>query len=331
MKSRTNPNDTVGPVDAKDHQAMVPNNSLGAVANINLSALSPPAPASFQALSIAAMGYQPPAVSLERLAAPFPPEVIQWRVGSTTKDKSRGMALAYIDARDVQDRLNEVCGVYWQAKHHNCGGDKLACEIGIKIGDEWVWRGDGAGSTDVEGEKGAFSDSFKRAAVRWGIGRHLYDLDAPWVQLEAKGNTHVIKASEFPKLRRAALEAKFDRNAPSSPEPPPGRAPFSVLMPDAKNAAAKGADALRAFWGGLENRERLAICLALRADPAKGCPASLKTTAEEADAKQHPLNAQAQHATSSAVAQYAEKQDPAKAAAKGALREMLERSAEEPA
>jgi hypothetical protein len=139
---------------------------------------------------------------LARLAAPFPPEKIEWRVGATMKDKSRGLALAYIDARTVQDRLDEVCGVNWQTRHHHCGGEKLGCDIGIKIGDEWIWRGDGAGPTDVEGDKGAFSDAFKRAAVRWGVGRYLYDLDSPWVNLERRGDSYVIAKSELPGLAR---------------------------------------------------------------------------------------------------------------------------------
>lgn len=50
-------------------------------------------------------------MNLDDLRKPFDPASISWRVGSTTKDKTKGMALAYIDARDVQDRLDAVCGV----------------------------------------------------------------------------------------------------------------------------------------------------------------------------------------------------------------------------
>lgn len=138
---------------------------------------------------------------IAKLSAPFPPDAISWRVGSTTKDKTKGMALAYLDSRDVQDRLNQVCGENWQVRHPWSVNTKLACEIGIKIDGEWVWRGDGAGDSDVEADKGAFSDSFKRAAVRWGIGRYLYDLDSPWVQLEPRGLSYVIAKSELGKLR----------------------------------------------------------------------------------------------------------------------------------
>jgi len=133
----------------------------------------------------------------EQLAAEFPRERISWRIGSTNKDKTRGMALAYIDARDVMKRLDEVCGVEnWQCRYVQMGEKKLACEIDLSGGlfsglapTFWITKADGAGETDFEGEKGSFSDAFKRAAVKWGVGRYLYDLESPWVPLEADGKT----------------------------------------------------------------------------------------------------------------------------------------------
>jgi hypothetical protein len=114
---------------------------------------------------------------LERLAAPIDPTRVSWRVGATTGDKTKGLALAYIDARDVMQRLDEVCGADgWQNDYPHANG-KTVCRIGIKIGNEWIWKANGAGDTDVEAEKGALSDAFKRAAVMWGIGRYLYDVD----------------------------------------------------------------------------------------------------------------------------------------------------------
>lgn len=118
------------------------------------------------------------------LAEPFPPEAISWRVGSTTKDKSRGLALAYIDARDVMDRLDRVMGVAWQCRYPLAEGHLLICEISLYIGGQWVTRANGAGDTQVEAEKGKASDAFKRAAVLWGIGRYLYDLPDVWVEID---------------------------------------------------------------------------------------------------------------------------------------------------
>ncbi len=137
----------------------------------------------------------------ERLAAPFDPALVSWRVGPTTKDKSKGMALAYVDSRDVMRRLDEVCGVEgWQDEYPWSDGKRVVCRIGIKIGDEWIWKADGAGDTDMEGEKGALSDAFKRAAVKFGVGRYLYNIDAPWVRIEARGNSYIIPDDERAKL-----------------------------------------------------------------------------------------------------------------------------------
>lgn len=130
-------------------------------------------------------------IDLNKLAEPFPPEKVEYRIGATSPDKKRGMALAYIDARDVMDRLDEVCGPEnWQRRYSHAH-NKTICEIGIRI-DDWVWKADGAGDTDVEAEKGAISTAFKRAAVNWGIGRYLYDMGSPWVDIEPKGKTHVF-------------------------------------------------------------------------------------------------------------------------------------------
>lgn len=141
--------------------------------------------------------------TLRKLHEPLDPEVIHWRVGATNSDKTKGLALAYVDARDVMERLDRVVGPSnWQVRHPWSDGSKMSCEIGIRVGDEWIWKGDGAGATDVEADKGTFSDAFKRAGVMWGIARYLYDLDSPWVALEAKGRSYIIKPSELPRLQR---------------------------------------------------------------------------------------------------------------------------------
>lgn len=161
-------------------------------------------------------------IDFDKLAAPIAPDRVSWRVGSTTQDKSKGMALAYIDARDVMQRLDEVCGpAGWQCRYSHATG-KTVCDIGIKCGDEWVWKADGAGDSDVEAEKGALSDAFKRAAVRWGIGRYLYDLESPWVKLKPMGKSYAIDDSEFSRLqallgKKAAPQASAAKLAMHDP------------------------------------------------------------------------------------------------------------------
>lgn len=135
----------------------------------------------------------------DELCAPFPSEEIEWRVGATNQDKSKGIALAYIDARAVMDRLDRVMGAEnWQCSYSHAQ-QKTICDLSLRIDSEWISKADGAGDTDFEAEKGALSAAFKRAAVRWGIGRYLYELPAPWVELEkgkfiAKGEVEKLNA-----------------------------------------------------------------------------------------------------------------------------------------
>lgn len=137
----------------------------------------------------------------EKLSEPFPAHEIEWRIGSTNKEKTKGMALAYIDARAVMDRLDSVLSpAGWQNKYSHAG-EKTICDIGVLINNEWVWKSDGAGDTDFEAQKGALSSAFKRAAVRWGIGRYLYNVTAPWVAIEQKGRTAAIAKHEYARLQ----------------------------------------------------------------------------------------------------------------------------------
>lgn len=121
------------------------------------------------------------------LLMPFDPGQVHWRIGSTNAryrkegQPFKGVVLAYLDARDVMERLDEVVGIWnWQARYPFAG----CCEVGLNLiaegggeeNNEWVWKANAAGETQVEAEKGQASDAFKRAAVLWGIGRCYYDL-----------------------------------------------------------------------------------------------------------------------------------------------------------
>jgi hypothetical protein len=145
---------------------------------------------------------------------------VSWRVGSISKkDKTKAKALAYLDARDVMNRLDAVCGpANWQCRYSHAAV-KTVCDIGLRVDSEWVWKADGAGDTDIEAEKGSLSDAFKRSAVRWGIGRYLYDLPSPWVTIN---EFKQIEESEMPKLRALlAKDAKAHETPAASKTPPP--------------------------------------------------------------------------------------------------------------
>jgi hypothetical protein len=105
----------------------------------------------------------------------------KWRVQSFSKYKPSGSCVAYIDARQAEDLLDDVVGAEnWQVDYKEVCG-LLMAGVSIKIGDEWVTKWDTGSESNVEKEKGHVSDSFKRACVKWGVGRFLYAKDIQYV------------------------------------------------------------------------------------------------------------------------------------------------------
>lgn len=134
------------------------------------------------------------------LKRPFPPSAISWRAGATNAKKNGGkpnkcIALAYIDARDVMERLDYVFGANWMCEYSHAD-KKTICEISVLVDGIWIKRANGAGDSDIEAEKGAISDAFKRAAVMFGVGRYLYNLPNVWVECDEWG--HIGKHPELP-------------------------------------------------------------------------------------------------------------------------------------
>lgn len=124
-------------------------------------------------------------VIITELSKPFPiDDIHQLPVKSKMFDKGpKGLIANYIDARAVMERLDEVVGrPYWQREYQEVCG-YVVCRIGIYVQtiEQWSWKSDIGHETDREPGKGAASDSFKRAAVNWGIGRFLHYIEAAWV------------------------------------------------------------------------------------------------------------------------------------------------------
>lgn len=210
------------------------------------------------------------APDLTRLSLPFPRDAIHWRVQGSPYERNgnfSAMALAYLDARDVMDRLDAVCTpAGWQSHFEETAKGRIICRISIDTtgqGD-WVTKSDGAGDTDVEGEKGALSDALKRAAVSWGIGRYLYRLEGPWVACEVtkKGDkTYWKRWSEDPwsKVQGAPVDQP-KREAPPAFDPVAAHDRIARKLETAKSLADL-ADA----WEGVTVKEIEAV----RADLAK--------------------------------------------------------------
>jgi hypothetical protein len=95
--------------------------------------------------------------------------------------------LAYVTNRAIMKRLDEVCGkAGWRNEYRdipNNGG--VECGISIKVEGEWITKWDAAENTQVEAVKGGRSGAMKRAAVQWGIGRYLYNLEEGFAVVSA--------------------------------------------------------------------------------------------------------------------------------------------------
>jgi hypothetical protein len=121
------------------------------------------------------------------LSAPFDPKDVKFKPQSVKNN--RCLAMAYIDARLIQDRLDEVLGVEnWQDRYQILPDGSVMCRLRVNLGGRWITKAD-VGSPSEQPDSGdrlkaAFSDALKRAAVKFGIGRYLYRLSAQWVDYD---------------------------------------------------------------------------------------------------------------------------------------------------
>lgn len=144
---------------------------------------------------------------IKKLQRPLRIDQIDFRVQSITA-KGFATILAYKDARTDMNRLDEVCGAWWQDKYELIDG-QLFCSIGIKIGDEWIWRQDVGIESNTEKEKGRASDAFKRAGFRWGIGRELYDF--PRIQMTLKPEEFTTRKNGQREIGVATFKLKLNK------------------------------------------------------------------------------------------------------------------------
>ena len=119
----------------------------------------------------------------EALAAFFDPKDVKFKPQMVKQN--RALAMAYIDARLVMDRLDAAVGVGgWRTEYRELSGHSVECRLSLLIGGQWVTKADVGSPSEQPDEgdrmKAAYSDALKRAAVQFGIGRYLYRLPAQW-------------------------------------------------------------------------------------------------------------------------------------------------------
>ncbi len=133
--------------------------------------------------------------ALPDLRRPPAPEAVRFKIQNTTE--SAAQIAAYVDARLVFDRLDLVCGPEWFAEFEELPGplrsrpaDRDGQPVPVPIDVRCRLTVFGVTRQDVgdgEDPKAAVSDSIKRAAVHFGIGRSLYAMRLPWLREGTEG------------------------------------------------------------------------------------------------------------------------------------------------
>ncbi len=106
------------------------------------------------------------------LAAPFDAHEVKTRSQS-------GRQLHYVTARTVMNRLDAVLGPENWWDEYTPSEHSVSCRLTLRLPDgSTLTKGDAGGYAGMadqgDDDKSGFSDSFKRAAVKFGVGRYLY-------------------------------------------------------------------------------------------------------------------------------------------------------------
>jgi hypothetical protein len=121
------------------------------------------------------------------LTRPFPPEQIDLKPGVMTREKTRAIPMAYVDARVYQERLDQVVGpdawsVDFSVRRFGvvctltiCGVTKA--DVGDYPLDDETHRNENKATT-------AAAQAFKRACAQFGVGRYLYSLPRLWADYD---------------------------------------------------------------------------------------------------------------------------------------------------
>ncbi|MED3183786.1 Rad52/Rad22 family DNA repair protein [Bacillus thuringiensis] len=129
--------------------------------------------------------------NMESLQAEFPFEQLGWKITHTFESNGRFFAYVapFVDARAIQDRFDEVFGIdKWQVSYEKWGEKATKCTISVFLNERWISKEDGSEESDYSSVKGGFSNSLKRAAVLWGVGRYLYNVKPSKVELSTRSN-----------------------------------------------------------------------------------------------------------------------------------------------
>lgn len=127
------------------------------------------------------------ATVLPELRKPFSPAAVRFKVQVNPKQREQGFSSAlivtYMDSRLAAERLNAVCPGEWGDEYVDRTQKGVVCRLTVfgQTRSDVGFSDDP--STDM-GLKGLYSDAFKRAAVKFGIGACFYALPQLFVKAE---------------------------------------------------------------------------------------------------------------------------------------------------
>ncbi|HFJ9466576.1 Rad52/Rad22 family DNA repair protein [Bacillus sp. FSL L8-0199] len=182
--------------------------------------------------------------NMESLQAEFPFEQLGWKIIHTFESDGRFFAYVapFVDARAIQDRFDEVFGIdKWQVSYEKWGEKATKCTISVFLNERWISKEDGSEESDYSSVKGGFSNSLKRAAVLWGVGRYLYNVKPTKVELSTRSNgpnsiyvSYQKKGYYF--IPPTMLQQKHKQGR-SKKEPSNGRVSLEVLIQNIQELA----------------------------------------------------------------------------------------------
>src|SRR5260370_40485752 len=110
----------------------------------------------------------------QALAVPFERKFVKFRPGATSGN--RALAIPYVDARVIQDRLDEVLGaVNWQDEDEILPDGSVLCRLRLRLGSEWIAKMHGGGPSEQTDEgvrgTGAVTGALNRGAGEFCAGR----------------------------------------------------------------------------------------------------------------------------------------------------------------
>jgi len=155
---------------------------------------------------------------LADLAQPFDPEAVEFKAGATTQDKARALALAYVDSRVYQGRLDAVTPDWRNEYTREYAGERVivTCALTVAgvtrqaIGESLQASARHDGSTVIEenAATSAEAQAFKRACSAFGLGRYLYSVPQVWADYDSGKRQFTLAALQA--LREMLRTGKYD-------------------------------------------------------------------------------------------------------------------------